>query len=375
MKISRILKWIAIGTLSLVAILTVVVVGYMRLDKFGRNPNGQRLAIIGKASNFSIEEFQNIHPTPQLAEGYSILGITYRALFNANERRVPADTIPSIKSDLLALPPDQDVLVWFGHSSYFIQIDGKRILVDPVFSGNASPIPGTVPSFKGTDIYTVDELPAIDYLFISHDHYDHLDYETIIKLRHKTKKVICGLGVGSHFEHWGYDPAMIIEKNWNDSVSLAEGFIAHVLPARHFSGRGFERNKTLWCSFLLQTPSMKIYMGGDSGYDTHFAEIGKQFGEIDLAFLENGQYDVAWPFIHSSPQEVVKAAHDLNARRVFPVHSSKFALANHAWDDPLIKVTGFNLHSGIPLVTPLIGEIVYLKKEDQKFSQWWTNIR
>jgi L-ascorbate metabolism protein UlaG (beta-lactamase superfamily) len=374
MKIVRIIKWSVLGILSLCVILTVVVVAYMRLDKFGSNPNGQRLAIIGKAPNFKVEEFKNIHSTPQLADGYSILGITYRALFNANERRVPSQTIPSIKSDLLTLPPDQDVLVWFGHSSYFIQIDGKRILVDPVFSGNASPIPGTVPAFKGTDIYTVDELPAIDYLFISHDHYDHLDYETIIKLKNKTSKVICGLGVGSHFEHWGYDPTVIVERNWNERVALADGFTAYVLPARHFSGRGFERNKTLWCSFLLQTPSMKIYMGGDSGYDTHFADIGKQFGVIDLAFLENGQYDVAWPLIHSTPGEVVKAAHDLNARRVFPVHSSKFALANHSWDDPLIKVTQFNLQSGIPLVTPLIGELVYLKNEDKKFSQWWREI-
>jgi L-ascorbate metabolism protein UlaG (beta-lactamase superfamily) len=375
MKILRIVKWIVIVALSLCVILVVGVSGYMTHDKFGNNPDGQRLAAIAKADNFKVEEFDNIPPTPQLAEGYSFFDITYRALFNPGERRVPSDILPSIKTDLLSLAQDQDLLVWFGHSSYFIQIDGKRILVDPVFSGNASPIPGTMPSFKGTDIYTVDELPAIDYLFISHDHYDHLDYETIIKLKNKTKKVICGLGVGSHFEHWGYNPDVIIERNWNESIKLDDGFTAYVLPARHFSGRGFERNKTLWCSFLLQSPSMKIYMGGDSGYDTHFADIGKQFGEIDLAFLENGQYDVAWPFIHSTPEQVVKAAHDLNAKRVFPVHSSKFALANHPWDEPLIKVTEFNAQSDIPLVTPLIGELVYLKNDDQKFSQWWRGIK
>jgi L-ascorbate metabolism protein UlaG (beta-lactamase superfamily) len=371
----KILKWVGLSLISLLVILFITGFVYMRQDKFGKNPEGERLTAIEKTSHFKDGEFTNTSVTPQLAEGYSMFNLLYRAIFNPGERRVPLEKIPSNKSDLLSLPIDQDVLVWFGHSSYFLQIDGKRILVDPVFSGNASPIPGTVKAFDGTDIYTIEELPDIDYLFISHDHYDHLDYETVIKLRQKTKKVICGLGVGSHFELWGYDPSMIAEGNWNDSIPLADGFTAYVTPARHFSGRGFDRNKTLWCSFLLKTPTMKIYMGGDSGYDTHFAEIGKQFGPIDLAFLENGQYDVAWPYIHSSPEQVVKAGHDLNTKRIFPVHSSKFALANHAWDDPLIKVSFFSKNSDIPLVTPLIGQLVDLKSGEQKFSQWWTTIK
>jgi L-ascorbate metabolism protein UlaG (beta-lactamase superfamily) len=371
----KILMWTITTIFTLVIILVIAVAIFMRQPQFGSIPQGEKLSRIKNEANYRDDAFQNVHVTPQLADGYSYWDITYRGLFNASDRRRPIDTIPSVKSDLLNLPPDQDVLVWFGHSSYFIQIDGKRILVDPVFSGHASPMAGTVISFAGTDIYTVDELPDIDYLFISHDHYDHLDYETILKLKPKTKRVLCGLGVGSHFEAWGYEPSIITEKNWGDSLALADGFTVHITPARHFSGRGFARNKTLWCSFLLQTPSMKIYMGGDSGYDTHFAEIGNKFGPIDLAFIENGQYDLAWPYIHTLPHETAQAGRDLKAKRIFPVHSSKFALANHAWDEPLIKVSEFNEGSGIPLITPVIGEIVRLKEEEQTFKQWWKGLK
>jgi L-ascorbate metabolism protein UlaG (beta-lactamase superfamily) len=347
----------------------------MRLDKFGGEPNGKRLSDIQNSKNFTDGEFHNEHETPPLAAGYSMTDVLFKWITNPNNEIIPSGIIPSSKSYISDLSADEDVLIWFGHSSYFIQVDGKRILVDPVFSGNASPVPGTVKAFKGTDIYTVEELPEIDYLFISHDHYDHLDYETVIKLKGKTKKVICPIGVGAHFELWGYDSAVIIERNWYETVVLDSGFTATITPARHFSGRTFGRNKTLWCSFLLQTPSMKIYMGGDSGYDTHFADIGKRFGPIDLAMLENGQYDEAWPYIHSSPDQVVKAAHDLKVKRFFPVHNSKFPLANHNWDDPLREVAHYNAQSGIPLITPLIGQIVLLNDTTQTFSPWWTNVK
>ena len=374
MKSLRILKKVSVSIFSLGAVLTLAAYIFLQQPIFGQEPAGARLARIEAASNFVDGKFENGIVTPQLAEGYSMLDILHKTLFKKSNRSRPAGIIPSIKTNLKNLRPDQDVLVWFGHSSYFMQIDGKRILVDPIFSGNASPIPGTVKAFEGTDIYTVEELPDIDYLFISHDHYDHLDKETVVKLRNKTGKVICGLGVGAHFERWGYDQAVIIEKNWQDSIVLDKGFTAFVTPARHFSGRGLTRNNTLWCSFLLQSPSMKIYMGGDSGYGPHFAEIGRRFGPIDLAFLENGQYDEAWPYIHTAPKEVLQAARDLNAKKVFPVHSAKFALANHAWDEPLSKITALNTKTSIPLITPVIGQLVYLKM-DQQFSNWWTGVK
>ncbi len=376
-KIFKIIKATLLTVLSLIILLIVVTFFYMKLSKFGKAPAGERLSLIQTSSNYKNGKFVNIHPTLEIAEGYTTLGVTYDYFFKKSERRSPVDIIPSFKIDLLNLPLDKDILVWFGHSSYFIQIDGIRILVDPVFSGNASPIPNTVRSFKGTDRYAVEDLPGIDYLFISHDHYDHLDYETIIKLKNKTKKVICGLGVGAHFAFWGYDANNIIEKNWNETIDFGNGFVVYTTPARHFSGRGLSRCNTLWMSYLLQTPNIKIYIGGDSGYDTHFTDIGNKHGPVDLAIIDNGQYDVKWRYIHTLPHEVLQAAKDLKAKRLFPVHSSKFVLANHSWDEPLVKISELNNSSKnpVPLVTPMIGEFVFLKDEKQEFKQWWVGIK
>lgn len=371
----RFLKNTVLILLTAVALLTVATFFYMRSEKFGQAPSGERLARIQKSPNYRNGKFQNLSVTPELVEGYSMLGLAYDQFFKKAPRRTPVDRIPSVKTDLLNLPPDSNILVWFGHSSYFIQLDGKRILVDPVFSGNASPVPGTARSFNGTDIYSVADLPEIDYLFISHDHYDHVDYQTLLKLKNKVRKVICGLGVGAHFERWGYPPDKLIERDWNDHVELDSGFVTHVTPARHFSGRTFARNNTLWASYVLQSPGMTIFIGGDSGYDTHFADIGDKFGPIDLAMLDNGQYNVAWRYIHTLPDEVLKAAKVLKARRLFPVHSSKFMLANHPWDEPLKKITELNAQYNIPLVTPVIGQIVDLSNVNQPFEQWWVGVK
>lgn len=357
-------------------LLLAVIAGfiYMRQPLFGKAPDSERLERIQKSPNYEDGKFQNIDFTPNLTEGYSMPGIMYNFLFKTFPRTTPADTIPSVKTDLLNLPADSDVLVWFGHSSYFMQIDGKRFLIDPVFSGNAAPVPGSNKSFNGADIYTPADMPEIDYLLITHDHYDHLDYETVMALKDNVKTVICGLGVGSHLEYWGFDTTKIIEKDWNESITLDDSFTLHTAPARHFSGRGFTRNNTLWLSFILQTPDLKIYMGGDSGYGTHFAAIGKKFGGFDLAILDNGQYNIAWQAIHMSPEEALKAAKELNAKRLLPVHTSKFVLAQHPWDEPLVKITELNSTFHIPLVTPMIGEQVSLKDEKQLFKQWWTGV-
>lgn len=370
----RITKKIMIIILGIVLLLVAATFLYMQQAKFGKASEGKRAEIIAKSPNFKDGKFQNIQFTPNLSEGYTMAGIVYNQFFKEFPRRKPVDSIPSVKTDLLQLPADTNVLVWFGHSSYFMQIDGKRLLVDPVFSGNASPIPGTNTSFKGTDIYTAADMPPIDYLLITHDHYDHLDYETIMALKGKVKTVVCGLGVGAHFEYWGFNPGIIIEKDWNEQLVLDDGFTLYTAPTRHFSGRGFVRNNTLWLSYILQTPSLKIYMGGDSGYDTHFAEIGKQHGPIDLAILDNGQYNIAWQAIHMLPEEVLKATADLKAKRLFPVHSSKFILGQHPWDEPLIKITELNSGHQFPLVTPMIGQRVNLNDSAQSFSAWWEGV-
>ena len=363
----------------IIFIILIFLAFYLFLQdaRFGKAPAGERLAQIQKSPNYKNGKFENVHFTPDLTEGYTMTGVLYEFLFKKAERRIPTEQIPSVKTDLLNLSINQDVLVWFGHSSYFIQIEAKRILVDPVFSGNASPIAGTTKSFKGSDIYTVDDLPEIDYLLITHDHYDHLDYKTILKLKPKTKQIVCGLGVGSHFEYWGFPTQKIIEKDWHEKIELDPNITLYTAPTRHFSGRGFKRSNTLWLSYILETKDFKMYLGGDSGYDTHFAEIGDKFGPFDIALIDNGQYDIKWKYIHNSPEDVIQAAKDLKTKKLFPVHSSKFPLANHAWDEPLKRVTELSSTSEnpIPLVTPMIGELVELKNEKQEFQQWWKGIK
>lgn len=318
-------------------------------------------------------KFQNLSPTPDLAEGVSLFTVLVEFIFKKSKRNKPSTVLPSIKTDLLSLNRGENVVVWFGHSSYFLQVDGKRILVDPVFSGAASPIKATTRSFKGSDVYTVADLPEIDYLFISHDHWDHLDYETVLQLKSKVKTVICGLGVSEHLKYWGYDSSKIIEKDWYETIDLENGFVVTTTPARHFSGRGLKRNQSLWMSFVLKTPSLNLYLGGDSGYDFHFKEIGDQFGPFDLAIMECGQYDKNWKYIHLLPEHMIPAAKDLQAKTVLPVHWGKFALANHDWDEPIKKITEYAALENLPLITPMIGEKVNL---DERYvvKQWWKGV-
>lgn len=348
----------------------------MRQPQFGKSPQGDRLDRVKQSPNYKNGSFKNVNFTPFVSEGNSMTKITLDFIFRKYPRTSPIDPIPSQKTDLKSLPLDQDILIWFGHSSYYFQLKGKRFLVDPVFSGYASPVSFTSRSFPGTDVYTAADFPEIDYLLISHDHYDHLDYKTITELKPKIKQVICGLGVGSHFEHWGFEMDLIIEKDWNERIELSSDLILHTATARHFSGRAFTRNNTLWMSYLVEAENYKLYIGGDSGYDSHFAELGQKFGGIDLAILDNGQYNVAWREIHLMPEEVLKASSDLRAKRLFPVHSSKFVLATHAWDEPLTRITEYNQANYVcPLVTPKIGEIVFLRDSDQVFSNWWEEIK
>ena len=347
----------------------------MKQAKFGAVPSGERLARIQKSPNYRDGKFHNLSETPTFAKGYSIASEVFKMMFKKYPRLSPLDKIPSVKTDLLHLPADTNVLVWFGHSSCFIKLDGKTFLLDPVFSGNASPLPGSLKSFAGTDVYTVSDFPEIDYVLISHDHYDHLDYETIVALKDKVKHMVCGLGVGAHFEAWGYAPEKIEEHDWHESVRLDSAISIFTEPSRHVSGRGLSPDNTLWISFIIKSKTKTLFYSGDGGYDKHFAAIGKKYGPIDLAILENGQYDSAWRYIHCLPTQVVQAAKDLNAKRFLPVHNSKFLLGRHEWDEPLRRTSMLSKEAGIPLVTPMIGQVVNLNDEKQKFSEWWRAVR
>ena len=185
--------------------------------------------------------------------------------------------------------------------------------------------------------------------------------------------MITGLGTAEHLEYWGYDKNKIIEKDWDEEIILDKGFIVHTAPARHFAGRTFKRNKSNWTSFVFQTPSLKLFLGGDSGYDTHFAEIGKQYGPFDLAILECGQYNPYWKYIHMMPEETVQAGIDLRAKKILPVHWAKFSLSLHDWDEPIKRFTAEAVKKNVGIITPMIGEKVDLDHLTPSL-RWWEGV-
>jgi L-ascorbate metabolism protein UlaG (beta-lactamase superfamily) len=346
----------------------------MAFSTLGASARGDRLSRIRSSQNFRDGKFQNLTNTPALAPGMSVPQVMFKFFFGKDPRNLPSENIPSVKTNISDL--NDDSLIWFGHSSYFFRTDGFTFLVDPVFSGHASPLPGGVKAFPGANTYGADDIPPMDYLLLTHDHYDHLDHKTIVALKPKVKRVFCGLGVGAHLEHWGYDPAIITELDWFEDVLLTDNMRLTATPARHFSGRSLRRNTTLWLSFVLQTNNRSLYLGGDSGYEEHFKMIGDKFGPFDLAILEDGQYNYAWKYIHMMPEELLLAARDLKAKHVMPVHWGKFALSIHAWDEPIkrLRLANAKEPSPIPIVTPLIGEVVDFHNLDKPFQAWWEDI-
>lgn len=347
--------------------LAIILKTFLSRRVFGRSPKGTRLERIKQALNYHDGAFHNISPTPVMVNG--ILN-NVRDFLRASKDREPSQPLPSVRTDLNNLPTEGATLVWFGHSSYLLKISGKTILVDPVFSGNASPVSFFGKNYPGSNVYGVADMPEIDILLLTHDHYDHLDYKTIRDLCPKVKQVVTSLGVGAHLERWGYSPEMLRELSWNEEVELDGGIHFTALPARHFSGRLFKRGQTLWSSFVLEIPDFKLYMGGDSGYDTHFAEIGTQYGPFDLAILECGQYNQNWPYIHMMPEQTARAALDLGAKALLPVHWAKFTLALHPWYEPVERVTKRAQELGLPLATPLIGQPMTIGQPYPN-SAWW----
>jgi L-ascorbate metabolism protein UlaG (beta-lactamase superfamily) len=345
----------------------------MLFKTFGKKPFGKDLEKIEQSPLYKNGAFQNPIDTPQLAENVSIFKISM-AFFQKPKYVEPASVIPSVRTDLKNLPAGKSSIVWFGHSSYLIKADEKHILIDPVFSGHASPFSFSVKAFKGSNVYGVNNLPPIDALILTHDHYDHLDYQTILKLKGKTGHVYTSLGVASHLKYWGFNEKDITEFSWGDSHTMDGGIELTALPARHFSGRGFTRAKTLWSSFVLKTRQHKFYIGADSGYAPHFKEIGEKYGPFDIAMLETGQYNDWWPYIHMRPEETAQANIDLRSAVLFPVHWGKFALAFHHWKEPIERVTKKAAELNVRLTTPQIGEPIIIG-DHYPSSGWWENLQ
>lgn len=340
--------------------------------RFGKLPKGERLKNIDGSPHYKNKKFENLIPTPKFSTDVNLFSIIWNGIFDKKERLVPDAPIPTVKTDLKRLiSSEKDTVVWMGHSSWFIQVGGKRFLIDPVLSDHAAPFSFLNKAFSGTIIYSAEDMPEIDGLLISHDHWDHLDYATIMALKSKIKHVICPLGVGAYFEDWGYPKDNIQEGDWYDKIALGEDVMIHVLPARHYSGRLFKENKTLWAGFALETLERKIFYSGDSGYGPHFSNIGKKFKEFDIVLLDCGQYDPRWAYIHMTPEEASRAAEELGAKAFLPVHVGRFSIANHPWDEPFKRLIMERQDKSYELLTPKIGEPVAMDSKGVQFSRWW----
>ena len=359
-------------TLSLL-ILIAIVAGWLGRSLWveaGRAPRGERLERIKRSSLWRDGQFVNEELTPQFTGDKGMWQVLYEFLFVKTAGLVPDADIPAVKTDLRALSRHRDVVVWLGHSSVFIQSGGVRYLFDPVLT-TGLPVSLFMRPFKGAAVFTPDDIPDVDYLIITHDHWDHLDYKTVKALRERVGRVVCGLGIGEHFEYWGYDAAKIHEMEWGDSLAVNAGTTLHCLPSRHFSGRLTKRNQSLWASYLIDGPQ-RVFVSGDGGYDARFRRIGERFGHIDLAILENGQYNADWRYIHTLPSQLPREIEELRAARVLTYHNSKYALARHPWREPLDSIAAAAT-TGRPwqLLTPRIGDPVSLTDTTQSFPRWW----
>ena len=366
--------------LAAVAAIAIAAVLILCHPAFGRRMSAQRLARIEASPNYRLGMFQNEEPTPQFTGAKSPVTILWDFLVHRPKDRVPKEALPTVKTDLKNLPADKDWLVWFGHSSYMFCIGGKRYLVDPLLRMEF-PASVMMTPFKGTDIYAPEDIPQIDYLIITHEHWDHLDYATLRDLRPKVAHVICPLGIAEYLEYWKYDKSVITELDWGERAEFQDtalamrptnsdfessglsslsgsGLIVTCLPSRHFSNRLFGRNQTLWASFMVEAGGRKVYIGGDGGYDSRFKRIREQFGQVDLAFLENGQYNEDWKYIHTTPEGLEHAIMDLQAKAVFTVHHDKFALAKHPWYEPDSVAHSIAERHNVRLLDRPIGTVV-----------------
>lgn len=305
---------------------------------FGRAPRGERLEQISASPNYRNGQFHNLEMTPEITSDKGFLRTLWEALFVSPADKVPSEPVKSMKTDLGNLPLADNRLIWLGHSSYFMTLAGKRVLVDPVLTSEFPVSLMMMKPFPGSDIYSPADVPPIDILIITHDHYDHLDYGTFRDIKDRVKLIICPLGVGEHLEYWGVDRDKIRELDWLQAT--ADGPLKiESLPARHFSGRLFKRRNTLWASYMVTLPDgMTVYIGGDSGYGRHYRQIAQRYPEVDYAILENGQYNQDWRYIHTLPAQQDSVIRDLGAKSVLPVHNSKFALARHPWHEPIDKI-------------------------------------
>lgn len=336
----------------------------------GRSPK----ATFAGSPNFASRKFINATPTRLDFDAGGVISLAKQELGRHPDRK-PHAPLQLVKPDFAAMMASKTPqFIWLGHSTFVLWIGGKLLLLDPVFSKRTSPFWGLGPArFSGAPQVTIADLPPIDAVVISHDHYDHLDYGSIRKLRGQARQFFVPLGVGAHLRKWGVANSRITELDWWDTAAF-EGLKLACTPSRHFSGRSLtDRYATLWASWVIQANATKVYFSGDSGYGEHFKAIGEKYGPFDLTMLECGQYDALWPNIHMMPEQTAQAHLDLRGKRMVPMHWGAFVLALHDWTDPVDRVLAASKQTGALVTTPRIGETVPVTGTKYPTSRWWQN--
>ena len=362
----RVLKYFGY-TVIICVVVTALFVLYAPV--FGGNQSPESLQRLKQSQHFVDGRFINQMATSVSTRSPDSKTSIMDWVFQQDDKN-PTKPLPSrlFDPDMLT----EGKFVWLGHSTLLMKTNALVIMTDPVFN-RASPIPVIGAPFLIQNPISIDDLPTIDAVVISHDHYDHLDYQTIKVLSKGVSHFFVPLGVKAHLERWGVVSEKISELDWYES-EVYRGVRLTLAPARHFSGRGlWDRNATLWGSWIIASKTLKVYFSGDSGYSDAFKTIGQRYGPFDIAFLENGAYNLDWAQIHMMPKETVQASIDLNARVLFPIHWSKFDLALHPWDEPAIRLTKEARKRGVAVATPLIGETFDVNNYPE--TQWWELLR
>lgn len=356
---------IAAITLTVVVLaLAIAVYLVFRLPEFGGHAQGARLERMRRSPQFIDGRFQNIPP----ANDELALVQTFR-LYSQGQVRTPPFPLPVIEvtpRSLEAAPSGNLKAIWFGHASVLIEIEGVRIMADPVLSEAVSPVPAVYgPKRFHEPPIALQQLSHIDAVVISHDHYDHLDMKTVQRLAPQGTHFYVGLGVGAHLERWGVPAAQIHEMDWWETTEL-KGVRIACTPARHYSGRRRMDNSTLWASWMIRGANRSVYVSGDTGYAGHFGEIRQRFGDVDLTVMKVGAYGDTWLDIHMDPEAAVQSHLDLGGKIMLPVHWGTFNLSYHAWDEPIYRTLKAAKDKGAQVITPRVGETF-------EFGQPFTN--
>lgn len=354
----------AIILVAFILIIFCCIAGYV-LIQFGKKPDGKQFANL---AYYNGEQFispdELVFYSERTTGGSSGFARFFRKSPNAPESRLP---MVDLDKQSFSEQPEEFALYWLGHSSAILELGGKRILIDPVLE-NAAPFPGIVSRYSPAPLKRKD-IPQLDYVLITHDHYDHLEYTTIRSLRNRKATFIVPLGVGVRLEGWGVPAANIRELGWDD-VFEHGGLSITALKGVHYSGRSkWDRNSTLWCSYVINDADMNIFWSGDTGYGNHFTEIGDKYGPFDLAAIEMDGWNPGWPNTHLFPEEAVKVAKELRAEKMLPIHWAVFDLALHPWNESINSVMGFAEKDSLNVITPRMGEKV--TRDKTEYSRWW----